>query len=240
MGDVITTSACGAKSSPVPRLDLIPYRALVSMAARFEKGLQRYDRNNWRKGTGNLEYVLERLAHLQAHAAILSEKLQGIRPDDGDDDVGAILWAGAFLAEAQFALECQKDDVADVRKKIAESGLLHARAKRKRVKTKAKARAHALPIVRKQRKATGPPPAPSPSKRAQIARASEETAAAPARVLALLAEKPMTSGEIIKALRPENYSATSIYVALSNFRAQGKIEPWEDPDTAEKKNKLVA
>lgn len=106
MSDEITvTNESGAKSSSVPRLDLIPYRTLLALAARFEKGEKRYGRNNWRKGLTDKEYVLERAAHILNHVEILIEKLQGLRPDDGDDDVGAILWGGAFLAEAVYELK---------------------------------------------------------------------------------------------------------------------------------------
>jgi hypothetical protein len=58
-----------------------------------------------------------------------------------------------------------------------------------------------------------------------------------AKILALLEKKPMTSGEIVKAL-PE-FPAQSIYVALSQFRMRKQIQMIEDPETIAKKNKLV-
>lgn len=107
--------SCGAKTSEVPRLDLIPYAALVSLARRYEKGIVRYGRDNWRKGLSDRDYVLERAAHVLNHTAILIEKLQGLRPDDGDDDAGAILWGGAFLVEAVNARKREADAaMADV------------------------------------------------------------------------------------------------------------------------------
>jgi hypothetical protein len=122
MSDKTTTSAIsGAKSSAVPRLDLIPHRALVRLAGRYEKGLARYGRNNWQKGLTELDYVLERAAHVLNHTLILIEKLQGLRPDDGDDDAAAIMWGGAFLCEATFAMKCEQDDIDDARKRITES-----------------------------------------------------------------------------------------------------------------------
>lgn len=122
MSEETTTSAgSGAKSSNVPRLDLIPYQALVRLAGRYEKGLLRYGRENWRKGLTDKDYVLERAAHVLNHAAILIEKLQGLRPDDGDDDAAAVMWGGAFLCEATLALKCERDDVEDALKRIDES-----------------------------------------------------------------------------------------------------------------------
>lgn len=122
MSDQTTTSPIsGAKSSTVPRLDLIPHRALVRLAGRYEKGMKRYGRNNWQKGLTDLDYVLERAAHVLNHASILIEKLQGLRADDGDDDAAAIMWGGAFLCEATFALKCEADDVADAQKRIEEA-----------------------------------------------------------------------------------------------------------------------
>jgi hypothetical protein len=97
--------SCGAKTSPVPRLDLLPLQSLVRLAARFEKGEKRYGRNNWRKGLKDREYALERAAHVLNHTLLLIEKLQGLRPDDGDDDAAAIMWGGAFLCEATFAMQ---------------------------------------------------------------------------------------------------------------------------------------
>lgn len=99
------THACGAKTSDCPRLDLIPYNALVRLAARFKKGEERYGHNNWRGGLTDKSYVLERAAHVLNHTLLLIGKLEGTIPDDGDDDAGAIMWGGAFLCEAMEALE---------------------------------------------------------------------------------------------------------------------------------------
>src|SRR5215472_4835958 len=102
MNEQTVTHSCGAKSSAVPRLDLIPYRAQVAHAARWHKGAERYGMDNWRNGLTDREYVLERAAHVLNHVHVLIEKIKGLRPDDGDDDTGAIMWGGAFLCEAVF------------------------------------------------------------------------------------------------------------------------------------------
>lgn len=122
--------ACGARTSTAPRMDLIPYEALVRMADRFEVGLARYGRDNWRVGLRDDDYVAERVAHLMNHAAVLLEKLAGRRMDDGEDDIGAVLWAGAFLA-ARTTCQCGSrmglrqricDDCEDAGKRVRESG----------------------------------------------------------------------------------------------------------------------
>ncbi len=96
---------CGAKSSIVPRFDLIPYSALARLAGRFERGAARYGKDNWRKGLRDKDYVRERAAHVIHHTMRLIGKLDGDIPDDGDDDAAAIMWGGAFLCEATEALK---------------------------------------------------------------------------------------------------------------------------------------
>jgi hypothetical protein len=98
MSDENITHKCGAKTSSCPRLDLIPYEAQVRQAARFELGLERYEKDNWRKGLRDNDYVAGRIAHLLNHGARFLAKMEGRLADDGEDDAGAILWAGAFLA----------------------------------------------------------------------------------------------------------------------------------------------
>ena len=93
--------------------------------------------------------------------------------------------------------------------------------------------ATAAPVAAKrEKKKTGRWPM-SPLSEPKGARAD----AAPAKVAALLAVRPMTSGELIKAL-PE-FAPSAVYAALSGFRAQGKIRMIEDPETVQKKNELV-
>lgn len=121
---------CGARTSACPRLDLIPYEANLRMAGRFEMGAKRYGRDNWRRGLQDEDYVAERIAHLMNHAARFLAKMRGQIRDDGEDDAGAILWAGAFLA-ARTTCQCGTtirpiqrvcDDCADALKAVEESG----------------------------------------------------------------------------------------------------------------------
>jgi hypothetical protein len=100
MGGNVIKSKSGATSSKIPRFDLIPRSALLKMADRFDLGLIKHGKDNWRKGIGNRDYAIERATHVLDHASKLIEKLEGHEPWNGDDDVGAILWGGAFLSEA--------------------------------------------------------------------------------------------------------------------------------------------
>lgn len=86
-----------------PALDLIPRAALKSLQDRFALGQQRYGVKAWNSSSNqealdNTEWVIDRLRHGIAHAALAILKLQDPSLDDGDDDAGAIMWAGALLA----------------------------------------------------------------------------------------------------------------------------------------------
>lgn len=97
--DKIVTPS-GATSSKCPRFDLIPIEAIIRLANRFELGEIKHGHNNWRKGINDKQYILERTCHIIHHAIKFMHKLDHLLPDDGDDDVGAILWGAAFLCEA--------------------------------------------------------------------------------------------------------------------------------------------
>lgn len=94
------THKSGATSSHCPRYDYIPLSALNSLAERYELGVEKHGKDNWRRGIPDVDYCLERLNHVIRHAITLQLKLQGKMSWDGDDDAGAILWGGAFATEA--------------------------------------------------------------------------------------------------------------------------------------------
>lgn len=99
------TFASGATSSAIPRFDLIPRGALVSIAKRFELGIERHGPGAWNARSSqdalyDDEWVIARAAHAVDHATKLLAKLIGQLPDDGDDDAAAIAWAGICLIEA--------------------------------------------------------------------------------------------------------------------------------------------
>ena len=115
------------------------------------------------------------------------------------------------------------------------------------VKSAEQARVPAMPAAektfqknrggRKSKRASLAPAAATAAAPLRRTRAVQEDAA-PAKVVELLKKRPMTTGELIKAL-PE-CTAPTIYSALSQFRAQGKIRMIEDPETIQKKNELVS
>lgn len=96
----------GGSSSNAPRLELIPFEALVRAARRFELGIaNRPDGSAWNAISDNREaclkdreFLINRAAHVALHAMKLKAILSGELPDDGDDHAGAILWGGCFLA----------------------------------------------------------------------------------------------------------------------------------------------
>ncbi len=95
--------ATGVTASKGPRLDLIPYAALVALAGRFELGLERHEDGAWnarddKEFPADLEWVMARLSHIISHAYKAMGKITGKLPNDGEDDAGAIMWGGAFLA----------------------------------------------------------------------------------------------------------------------------------------------
>jgi hypothetical protein len=83
---------------------LIPREALVRLARRYELGLVKHGKDNWRQGIEDREYTVERAGHVIDHALKLIDKLEGREPDDGDDDAAAIMWGGAFLCVASKKL----------------------------------------------------------------------------------------------------------------------------------------
>lgn len=94
----------GVASTKIPRLELIPFSALESLAYRFELGIQRKGDKAWNALTNKEEalkdanFVINRLAHCIKHCYAAIEKLYCYE-DDGEDDAGAILFAGSVLAE---------------------------------------------------------------------------------------------------------------------------------------------
>lgn len=103
----------GVSSSKVPRLELMPYEALVRTAARYEAGIERKGDGAWNALSNNQgcltdrSFIMARIGHVIHHATRLQAKLLGYVPDDGDDDAAAIAWAGQFLCCATAALAKQ-------------------------------------------------------------------------------------------------------------------------------------
>lgn len=102
---MIRTSKGGATSSKLEAYDQLPYHAMLRLAARYGLGEIKHGRHNWRKSLTDQKYVLHRLGHVIHHALKAIAIIEGFMPDDGDDNAGAIMWGGAFLAESQEALK---------------------------------------------------------------------------------------------------------------------------------------
>jgi hypothetical protein len=98
-------SKSGATSSALPGYDQLPYHAMRLLASRYSLGEAKHGRHNWRKGLNDKDYVIKRLGHVVHHALKAIAILEGFVPDDGDDNAGAIMWGGAFLAEAMHELQ---------------------------------------------------------------------------------------------------------------------------------------
>lgn len=100
----LVRTSCGATASRKPRFDLIPLGGLTAVADRFELGLEKHSKNNWRKGIGDRDWCIARLNHVINHALTMIGKLEGQLPDDGDDDAGAIAWGGIIVSECSRGL----------------------------------------------------------------------------------------------------------------------------------------
>lgn len=93
-------------SSIKPRFGLIPYEAMVALANRYELGEKKHKGKTWNATTdqtilANREWIISRAEHVIYHAFQYLMKIEGIIPDDGDDDAGAIMWGGSCLSEAK-------------------------------------------------------------------------------------------------------------------------------------------
>lgn len=102
------THACGSTSSKVPRLDYIPRIAAEKLAERYALGAVKHGKYNYKQGLTDKEYVLERCAHIIEHTMKYVEELEGLVPPSGDDNAAAIMWGGAFLCEADAAMDAQE------------------------------------------------------------------------------------------------------------------------------------
>jgi hypothetical protein len=129
--DVKITTATGATSSKAPAFHLIPLGALIALAGRYEGGAVKHGPYNWKKGLGSdytppvpckfRDYCIERLNHVVFHALKLMAKLQNLRPEDDDDDAGAIMWGGAFASEYRAKVQQGKDSEDSAIRSIQEN-----------------------------------------------------------------------------------------------------------------------
>lgn len=84
------------RSSKVPRYDLIPKEGVRRLALRYQMGLEKYTRDNWRKGLHDAEYIDQVKCHIVDHLFNYLEV--------GcicDDELAAVVWGCFFLMEAE-------------------------------------------------------------------------------------------------------------------------------------------
>lgn len=85
-------------------MSYIPGSAINSLEKRFALGVQNYKEKAWNCWSPNQnildddDWVIDRLRHAIAHAELVIRKITDPSLEDGDDDAGAIMWAGAMLA----------------------------------------------------------------------------------------------------------------------------------------------
>lgn len=93
-------------STKGPALHLIPMEALVGLADRFQKGVERKGDGAWNALSANQEclvdkdFLLDRISHIIAHALKFRDQLvRGVSPDEESmyDNAGAVAFGGALL-----------------------------------------------------------------------------------------------------------------------------------------------
>lgn len=105
-------------STKGPALHLIPMEALVGLADRFEKGVERKGEGAWNALSANqeclvdTEFLLDRISHLITHALKFRDQLvRGVKPDEESmyDNAGAVAFGGALLlcAAKEVAFEAK-------------------------------------------------------------------------------------------------------------------------------------
>ena len=84
------------RSAKSPRYDLIPKEGLRRLALRYQLGLQKYTRDNWRKGLNDAEFIDQAKCHVMEH--LLDYMEEG---NTKDDNLAAIVWGCFTLMEAE-------------------------------------------------------------------------------------------------------------------------------------------
>lgn len=89
----------GARTAAhAPRFDLVPPELMEAVANRFEVGLLKYSKDNWKKGISDPAFLLERANHVYEH---LVKYLQGdFQEDSEEENLAAIGWGVSVLLHA--------------------------------------------------------------------------------------------------------------------------------------------
>lgn len=84
-----------------PPYHLIPLSLFIRTARRFEKGLKKYPRHNWKKGLKDKEYILDRLNHALEHLILAMESIENSEIEL-DDNLGAVTCNVSMAMEYQL------------------------------------------------------------------------------------------------------------------------------------------
>lgn len=89
----------GARTAAhAPRFDLMPPELARAVAGRYELGLRKYSKDNWKKGISDPAFLLERANHIYEH---LLKYLQGdFLEDSEEENLAAIGWGVSVLLHA--------------------------------------------------------------------------------------------------------------------------------------------
>ncbi len=101
----------------IEKFDLtqIPLSSEKRIGSIFREGEIKYDRNNWRKGVGNLKYQLERanhaLKHLKTYIHLLEhgEYIGELKDGKREDDLAKVGWFVATQCEIERLEENYED-----------------------------------------------------------------------------------------------------------------------------------
>jgi hypothetical protein len=88
-----------------PKMGLVPYEAIARIAARFEVGIEKYEKDNWKNGLPISECVHAAIRHIYQFSHGYTE----------EDHLGAALWNLAVIAyyEEHFANDPKICDILE-------------------------------------------------------------------------------------------------------------------------------
>lgn len=93
---VVTGKGPAASSYEAPHFNLISPHFIRRLATRLTVGGKKYGSVQWRQGINDAEYVRDRYNHFIDH--LLKFQDHG---NEGDDNLGAMIWAMHCLSEAE-------------------------------------------------------------------------------------------------------------------------------------------
>lgn len=98
--EIIEFSSGAKTSGNLPPYECLTLTFLRRAALRMQLGLH-YGKHNWKKGSKDKEYILERLRHAQEHLVKAMEQIDLSTPMQ-DDDLAAVVVNCMFAMEYQL------------------------------------------------------------------------------------------------------------------------------------------